>query len=423
MNLEKRKVGIIGLGYVGLPLCVAFAKKFNTIGFDKSGKRIQELKERIDITNEVNSSDLEKTNAKFTDKIEDLLDVNFFIIAVPTPIDSNKEPDMSYLISASELVGKILKPGDYVVYESTVYPGATEEICIPILKDKSDLQPKEDFFYGYSPERINPGDKERTIEKIIKVTSGCGDKSSIEIDNVYKSIIQAGTYLASSVKVAEAAKVIENTQRDINIGLMNELAIIFDKEQIDTYEVLEAAQTKWNFLPFKPGLVGGHCIGVDPYYLTYRAKSHGINAEIILSGRNVNDNMPKFVSNKLKEQLKDKGKSTIDSKVLVLGITFKENCPDTRNSKVVDLIHELKNGFSRVDCFDPIANKKEVENIYNINLLEDLYGEEYDSLIFAVAHEEFTQLTKKQLDSLSKKDAIVFDLKNIFPDNKNFTRL
>ena len=391
-NLKDKHLAIIGLGYVGLPLAVEFGKKYKTIGYDLNKKRIDELINGIDITLEVDENDLlKKTNLFFTNEKNDLKDANVFIITVPTPINKNKEPDLNPLKSASQLVSNFLKTDDIVIYESTVFPGATEDFCVPILEENSGLKFNRDFYVGYSPERINPGDKEHTLTKILKVTSGSNSKTAECIDQLYKSIIKAGTFKASSIKVAEAAKVIENTQRDVNIGLINELAIIFDKFNIDTQEVLDAAGTKWNFLPFKPGLVGGHCIGVDPYYLTYKAQTVGYNPEIILAGRRLNDGMGSYVASKLVEEMLNKHIKVEDSNILILGITFKENCPDLRNTKVIDIYKELLNYKANIDFFDPWVDKKEAEKIYGIKVQDELEDSKYDAVIFAVAHDQFIE--------------------------------
>ena len=416
-------ISIIGLGYVGLPLAVAFAKKYKVIGFDINNKRIEELKNNYDRTLEISEEDLKivKDNIKYTLNLEDLKEASIHIVTVPTPIDKHKNPDLTPLIMASRSVGKVLKKGDIVIYESTVYPGCTEEVCVPELEKESGLKFNKDFFAGYSPERINPGDKEHTVTKIKKVTSGSTPEVAKRIDEVYKSIIEAGTHLAPSIKVAEAAKVIENSQRDINIAFVNELALIFDKLGIDTLDVLEAAGTKWNFLPFRPGLVGGHCIGVDPYYLAHKAKEVGYHPEIILAGRRTNDNMGIFVANKLIKLLIHKGYTIKGSKVLVLGITFKENCPDIRNSRVIDVINELKEFGINVDVYDPWANKEEVKREYNLDLMEnrELRMENYDGIVLAVAHKEFRELEEKLKKHKSTNtpitnNQVIYDIKGFF---------
>lgn len=412
------KISVIGLGYVGLPLAVAFSDKFKVIGFDVNEKRVEELNKFNDKTLEI---DLEKlknaiTNnkMKLSSNIDDIKECNFYIVSVPTPVDKNNRPDLTPLLKASQSVGSVLKKGDIVVYESTVYPGATEEECVPVLEKFSNLKFNEDFFCGYSPERINPGDKEHTITKIKKITSGSTKKVADIVDDVYASIIKAGTFKASSIKVAEAAKVIENTQRDINIAFVNELAMIFEKMHIDTTEVLKAAGTKWNFLKFSPGLVGGHCIGVDPYYLTHKAQELGYHPEIILAGRRINDNMGKYAANRVVKLMIKHDKKINKAKVLILGITFKENCPDIRNSRVIDVVKELKEFGCNVDVYDPWADKNEVLREYNLNLIENLNLNNYDAVVLAVAHDEF-----KNLD-FSNLNAVTFDIKGILqnPDGR-----
>ncbi|MCR8699231.1 nucleotide sugar dehydrogenase [Campylobacter ureolyticus] len=412
------KISVIGLGYVGLPLAVAFSDKFKVIGFDVNEKRVEELNKFNDKTLEI---DLEKlknaiTNnkMKLSSNIDDIKECNFYIVSVPTPVDKNNRPDLTPLLKASQSVGSVLKKGDIVVYESTVYPGATEEECVPVLEKFSNLKFNEDFFCGYSPERINPGDKEHTITKIKKITSGSTKKVADIVDDVYASIIKAGTFKASSIKVAEAAKVIENTQRDINIAFVNELAMIFEKMHIDTTEVLKAAGTKWNFLKFNPGLVGGHCIGVDPYYLTHKAQELGYHPEIILAGRRINDNMGKYAANRVVKLMIKHDKKINKAKVLILGITFKENCPDIRNSRVIDVVKELKEFGCNVDVYDPWADKNEVLKEYNLNLIENLNLNNYDAVVLAVAHDEF-----KNLD-FSNLNAVTFDIKGILqnPDGR-----
>ncbi|EDM23169.1 Vi polysaccharide biosynthesis UDP-N-acetylglucosamine C-6 dehydrogenase TviB [Caminibacter mediatlanticus] len=419
----SKTISVIGLGYVGLPLAVAFSKKYKVIGFDINNERIRELKSGYDRTLEVGEDELKEAlnrGIEFTSSLEDIKDANIYIVTVPTPIDKHKNPDLTPLIMASRSVGRVLKKGDIVIYESTVYPGCTEEVCVPELERESGLKFNKDFFVGYSPERINPGDKEHTVTKILKVTSGSTPEIAKEIDELYASIIEAGTHLAPSIKVAEAAKVIENSQRDINIAFVNELALIFDKLGIDTNEVLEAAGTKWNFLKFKPGLVGGHCIGVDPYYLTYKAKEIGYHPEIILAGRRLNDNMGIFVANKVVKLMIQKGHTIKGSKVLVLGITFKENCPDIRNSRVIDVIRELQDFGISVDVYDPWADKEEVKREYNFDLMENgqMKIENYDAVVLAVAHNEFKELESeiKEIKD-NKKDLVVYDIKDFFYKN------
>lgn len=413
------KICIIGLGYVGLPLAHAFSSKYEVVGFDISKWRIDELSSGYDRTLELSSEQVNeaiKNGMKFTLDTNDIKDCNIYIVTVPTPIDKNKRPDLTPLIKASETVGKVLKPNDIVIYESTVYPGATEEDCVPILEKFSNLKFNIDFFCGYSPERINPGDKEHTVTKILKVTSGSTPEIGKKVDELYASIITAGTHLAPTIKVAEAAKVIENSQRDINIAFVNELAIIFNKLGINTNDVLEAAGTKWNFLPFKPGLVGGHCIGVDPYYLTHKAQSIGYNPEIILAGRRLNDNMGIYVANQVIKLMIKKGHKIEGSKVLVLGITFKENCPDIRNSRVIDVIEELKEFGCSIDVYDPWADPKEVKEEYNIDLILNSQFSilNYNAVVLAVAHEEFKKLNS-QLSNINSK-LVKFDIKSILDE-------
>lgn len=409
--MKKHKIAVIGLGYVGLPLAVEFGKVFETVGFDIYSKRVEELNKGIDRTLEVESENLKSAKLlKCTSKLDDIKKCNFYIVAVPTPVDKYKNPDLTPLIKASETVGKVIKKGDIVVYESTVYPGATEEDCIPIIESLSGLKFNKDFFCGFSPERINPGDKIHTLTTIKKITSGSTPESAEEIDQVYKKIIKAGTHKASSIRVAEAAKVIENSQRDINIAFVNELAVLFDRMGIDTIEVLEAAGTKWNFLPFRPGLVGGHCIGVDPYYLTHKAEEIGYHPEVILSGRRINDNMGIFVANKVIKFMIKKGKVIKGSKVLVLGMTFKENCPDIRNSRVIDIINELKEFGCKVEIYDPWADRHEVKEEYGVEIIAKP-GKGYDAIVAAVAHNEFKKLDLKKLKK--DTDSVVYDVKNI----------
>ena len=412
------KIAIIGLGYVGLPLALEFAKKYQVVGFDINLDRINELRNGIDRTNETTGEEIKKvleeessTNGlSLTDNIDFIKDSNIYIVTVPTPITIAKTPDLDPLRSASKMIGKFLSKDDIVVYESTVYPGCTEEVCVPILEDKSGLVFNKDFFCGYSPERINPGDKINTLTKIKKVTSGSNAAIARKVDDLYKSIITAGTHLASSIKVAEASKVIENAQRDVNISFVNELALIFDRIGINTNEVLEAAATKWNFLHYKPGLVGGHCISVDPYYLAYKAEELGYHPAVLLSGRRVNDQMGQFVGAKVIKLMINKGFTIKNSNVLLLGITFKENCPDIRNSKIIDIHTELLSYGANVDVYDPLAVKDEVKAEFNINLIEDVKNIDYDAVIFAVAHDNF--LSNEFQDLVTDK-RIIFDLKNM----------
>jgi len=412
--VTKSKICIVGLGYVGLPLAHAFSSKYQVVGLDIYQTRIDELNSAYDRTLELSEEQLKEAlnnNIKFTCNVEDIKDYNIYIVTVPTPIDEHKRPDLTPLIKASEMIGKVLKKNDIVIYESTVYPGATEEECVPILEKFSDLKFNTDFFCGYSPERINPGDKEHTVTKILKVTAGSTPEVGIKVDELYASIITAGTHLAPTIKVAEAAKVIENSQRDINIAFVNELAIIFNKLGINTNDVLEAAGTKWNFLKFKPGLVGGHCIGVDPYYLTHKAQQVGYNPEIILAGRRLNDNMGIYVANQVIKLMIKKGHKIENSKVLILGITFKENCPDIRNSRVIDVIKELQEFGCNIDIYDPWANKEEVKREYNFKLQNNVETLKYDAIVLAVAHNEF-----KTLDLRSIDNSVVFDIKSIIDD-------
>lgn len=410
----KDKIVVIGLGYVGLPLAVEFAKKFEVIGFDINKSRIEELQSNIDSTLEVASETLKATKTLvFTDNTDHIESANIYIVTVPTPITKHKSPDLTPIIEASKTVASVLKKGDIVIYESTVYPGCTEEICVPILASNSRLEFNKDFYCGYSPERINPGDKIHTISQIIKVTSGSTPEIANRVDNLYKTIITAGTHKTSSIKVAEAAKVIENTQRDLNIAFINELAIIFDKLNIDTSEVLKAAGTKWNFLPFTPGLVGGHCIGVDPYYLTHKAESVGYHPDVILAGRRINSNMGLFVANKLVKQLVLQGSEIKGAEVLILGITFKENCPDIRNTGVINVIDELKEFGINVDVYDYFADENAVKKEYNLELISE-FSKQYKAVILAVKHEGFLNLNWK---NFTNKKSVVFDLKGFLPDS------
>ncbi|MHC3994943.1 Vi polysaccharide biosynthesis UDP-N-acetylglucosamine C-6 dehydrogenase TviB [Thiomicrolovo sp. ZZH C-3] len=413
--MSKDKIAVIGLGYVGLPLAHAFSEKYSVTGFDIAQWRIDELRSGTDRTLELSESQVKEAIAHgmhFTNVLDEIADCTIYIVTVPTPIDEYKRPDLTPLIKASESIGKVLKKGDIVIYESTVYPGATEEECVPVLERVSGLKFNEEFFCGYSPERINPGDKEHTVKKILKVTSGSTPEIGKRVDALYASIITAGTHLAPSIKVAEAAKVIENSQRDINIAFVNELAIIFNKLGIDTEAVLEAAGTKWNFLPFRPGLVGGHCIGVDPYYLTHKAQAVGYNPEIILAGRRLNDNMGIYVANQVIKLMIKKGHKIEGSKVLVLGITFKENCPDIRNSRVIDVIHELREFGTSIEVYDPWADKAEVRQAYGIELIDAFDYDSYEAIVLAVAHNEF-----KTLDLHKTDKSVLFDIKS-FVDEK-----
>lgn len=414
--LENLKVAIIGLGYVGLPLAVEFGKKYPTIGFDINQKRIDELSNGQDSTLEVSPENLKQASLlQYSSNLEALKHSNFFIVTVPTPIDDVNRPDLVPLQKASETIGKVLKKGDIVVYESTVYPGATEEVCIPVLEKVSGLKFNQDFFAGYSPERINPGDKINTLTKIKKITSGSTSEIAQMVDRVYASIITAGTHKASSIKVAEAAKVIENTQRDLNIALVNELSVIFERIGIDTLDVLEAAGSKWNFLPFRPGLVGGHCIGVDPYYLTHKAEEVGYNPQVILAGRRINDNMARYVARRTIKLMVKNGIDVSKAKIGILGITFKENCPDIRNSKVVDIIYEFKQWGIETVVMDPWADKHEVRDEYNIELSIIDENHQVDALIVAVGHHQFRELTAQKLRQWVTTDKpVLADVKSIF---------
>ena len=418
--MKKNKIAIIGLGYVGLPLAVEFGKIYNTVGFDINQSRIDELNRGIDSTLELESSDLTKsTKLVFSLNIEDIADCNIYIVTVPTPIDKNKRPDLTALVKSSNTTSKVLKKGDIVIYESTVFPGCTEEVCVPILEAGSGLKYNEDFFCGYSPERINPGDKVHTVTKIMKVTSGSNEEIGEVVDQLYKSVITAGTYKAANIKVAEAAKVIENCQRDLNIAFVNELSLIFEKLDIDTHSVLEAAATKWNFLPFRPGLVGGHCIGVDPYYLTYKAEEVGYNPQVILSGRRINDAMGSYVAKKVVKLMIAKGQTIKDSKVLMLGITFKENCPDIRNSKAIDVYDELTSFGINVEVYDPWANANEIKHEYGLDLISELKND-YAAIILTVSHNEFKDI---KLNDLRGENGVVFDTKSFFNFNEIDARL
>lgn len=415
-----KKIGIIGLGYVGLPLAVEFGKVTETLGFDINIQRIDELKKGHDRTLEVETKELEtSTKLSYSSNAEDLKAVQYFIVTVPTPVDEYKKPDLSPLVSASKTVGAALKKGDIVIYESTVYPGCTEEVCVPVLEKVSGLKFNIDFFCGYSPERINPGDKLHRVTTIKKVTSGSTPEVAEEVDALYRKIIVAGTHKASSIKVAEAAKVIENSQRDINIAFVNELSMIFERVGIDTSEVLEAAGTKWNFLPFKPGLVGGHCIGVDPYYLTYKAESLGYHPEVILAGRRINDNMGAHIASRVIKLMAQNQLPVHNADILVLGITFKENCPDIRNSKVVDVIHELKSFGTNVDIYDPQADAEEVRHEYGLTLVQKL-NKKYHAIVLAVSHNEFITL---DLSTIKQENTVLFDVKGIWKDKNVSGRL
>ena len=410
---KKTEISVIGLGYVGLPIALEFAKQVKVIGFDINAERVDMMRNHIDPSNELKKEDFEGTDIHFTCDPSDLKEADFHIIAVPTPIDKNNLPDFSYLNSSSEIVGKILKKDDYVVYESTVYPGATEEVCIPVLEKFSGLKFKKDFKVGYSPERINPGDTVHTLTNVVKIVSGCDDESLEEIAKTYELVIKAGVHRATSIKVAEAAKIIENTQRDLNISLMNELSIIFHRIGINTFEVIEAAGTKWNFLKFYPGLVGGHCISVDPYYLTFKANELGYYAQVINSGRAVNDGMSKFVATELVKTIIKSGKNLLKSKILVNGITFKENVSDIRNSKIADVVKELLSYGIAVDVVDPYASAKEVKHEYDLDLADKI-SPKYDAVIVAVSHKEYENLDEKYFKTILNERGILFDVKGIY---------
>jgi len=422
--LKDIKIGMIGLGYVGLPLAVEFGRRYPTVGFDINKHRVAELQSGNDHTLEVSPEELaQATQLSYSAEVASLTDCNIYIVTVPTPINEHKQPDLTPLQKASDLLGKVIKKGDIVVYESTVYPGATEEICVPILEAVSGLSFNRDFFVGYSPERINPGDKQHRVTNILKVTSGSTPEIADKVDALYKSIISAGTHKASSIKVAEAAKVIENTQRDVNIALINELALIFNKLGIDTEEVLIAAGTKWNFLPFRPGLVGGHCIGVDPYYLTHKAQAIGYNPEVILSGRRINDSMGVYVVSQLIKLMLKKRIQIQDARVLIMGLTFKENCPDIRNTRIVDIVAELKTYGVNVDVYDPWVNRDETFEEYGIRPVSQPSKGKYDAIVLAVAHQEFKETPIDEIRALGKPHAIIYDLKYLFPAHQTDARL
>ena len=410
---RKEKLAVIGLGYVGLPIALEFAKKISVIGFDINAKRIDLMKQGTDPSNELEKEAFEGCDITFTNSLDVLREAKFFIVAVPTPVDEHNVPDLTPVKKASETIGKVIKKGDYVVFESTVYPGCTEEDCLPIIEKISGLKNIKNFKSGYSPERINPGDKKHTLASIIKVVSGCDEESLDTIAKVYELVVKAGVHKASSIKVAEAAKIIENTQRDLNIALMNELSIIFDKMDINTYEVLEAAGTKWNFLKFSPGLVGGHCIGVDPYYLTYKASELGYNSRVILAGRYINDNMSNYVARKVVRHIISNVSDVKSAKVLVMGATFKENVSDIRNSKVADVVRELQDFFLNVDVVDPHADSEELKHEYGFGLVDKI-GKDYDAVIVTVCHEPYADLGDSYFSSITKPNAIIADLKGIY---------
>ncbi|MCX5589875.1 Vi polysaccharide biosynthesis UDP-N-acetylglucosamine C-6 dehydrogenase TviB [Alcaligenes endophyticus] len=424
LNLENVKLAVVGLGYVGLPLAVEFGKKRPVIAYDINARRVAELKDGVDHTLEVEPEELQQAqHVQYTSEATDLAAANVYIVTVPTPIDDYKQPDLTPLIRASEALGKVLKRGDIVIYESTVYPGATEEDCVPVLESVSGLRFNEDFFAGYSPERINPGDKQHRLPTIRKVTSGSTPEVADLVDQLYGEIIVAGTYKASSIRVAEAAKVIENTQRDVNIALINELALIFNRLNIDTLEVLEAAGTKWNFLPFRPGLVGGHCIGVDPYYLTHKAQSIGYHPEIILAGRRLNDSMGAYVASQLVKAMTKKRIQVQGARVLMLGLTFKENCPDLRNTRVIDIIQELKQYDVQVDVYDPWVDAEAAQREYGITPVQEPAQSTYDGIVIAVAHSEFAALGADGVRKLGRDEHVLYDLKYVFASKDSDLRL
>jgi UDP-N-acetyl-D-galactosamine dehydrogenase len=422
--MHNKKIALIGLGYVGLPLAVEFGKKRTIIGFDINQNRINDLKKGIDTTLETTAQELKNaTHLSYTTNLDDIKGCEIYIVTVPTPIDKHKRPDLTPLEKSSESVGSILKKNDIVIYESTVYPGATEEVCVPILEKQSGLKFNKDFYCGYSPERINPGDKEHRVTTIKKVTAGSTPEIATEVDELYQEIITAGTHKASSIKVAEAAKVIENTQRDVNIALINELALIFNKLGIDTESVLEAAGTKWNFLPFRPGLVGGHCIGVDPYYLTHKAIEVGYNPEIILAGRRLNDNMGPYVADQVSKLMNKKRIHVVDANVLIMGLTFKENCPDLRNTRIVDLVQEFESFNCNVDIYDPWVDKDEAVREYNIRPINEPEKGKYDAILLAVAHDEFKELSVEQIKAFGKDNHVLYDIKYLLKANEVDGRL
>jgi len=424
MNNNNKKIALIGLGYVGLPLAVEFGKKRSVIGFDINQPRINDLKNGVDSTLETTSEELkDAVHLSYTTNLEDIKDCTIFIVTVPTPIDKHKRPDLTPLEKSSEAVGSILKKGDIVIYESTVYPGATEEVCVPILEQQSGLVFNKEFYCGYSPERINPGDKEHRVTTIKKVTAGSTPEIATEVDELYQEIITAGTHKASSIKVAEAAKVIENTQRDVNIALINELALIFNKLGIDTESVLEAAGTKWNFLPFRPGLVGGHCIGVDPYYLTHKALEVGYNPEMILAGRRLNDSMGSYVADQVSKLMTKKRIHVVNANVLIMGLTFKENCPDIRNTRVVDLVEEFEGFNCNVDVYDPWIDKDEVIHEYGFKPIDQPVEGKYDAILLAVAHDEFKELSLEQIKAFGKDSHVLYDIKYLLKANEVDGRL
>ena len=422
--MNNKKIAVIGLGYVGLPLATEFGKKHEVIGFDINKDRIDELEKGIDITGELSKQELkEEIDIIYTTNLDDLKDCTIFIITVPTPIDKHKRPDLTALKKSSHSIGKIIKKDDIIIYESTVYPGATEEVCVPILEQQSGLIFNKDFYCGYSPERINPGDRVHRIINIKKITAGSTPEIATEVDKLYQEIIVAGTHKTGSIKIAEAAKVIENTQRDLNVALINELALIFNKLDIDTESVLEAAGTKWNFLPFRPGLVGGHCIGVDPYYLTYKANEVGYYPEMILAGRRLNDNMGSYVVSEVSKLMAKKHIHVADANVLIMGLAFKENCTDHRNSRVLDLIKEFKKFNCNVSIYDPWVNKNEANDEYNIQLIDKPIKNNYDAIVLAVAHDEFKKLSEEQIRAFGKDNHVLYDVKYLLKANESDGRL
>jgi UDP-N-acetyl-D-galactosamine dehydrogenase len=423
-TLEQARIGVIGLGYVGLPLALEYGKRYDTVGFDLRSERVAALRSGQDSTREVTAEEIaEASRLRLSTSIEDLRDRNVFIVTVPTPIDAARRPDLRPLVAASEAIGRMLKPGDTVVYESTVYPGCTEEVCVPILEQESGLRFNQDFFAGYSPERVNPGDKEHRLVNILKVTSGSTPAAADFVDALYASIISAGTHRASSIKVAEAAKVIENTQRDVNIALVNELALIFNKLGIDTLEVLQAAGTKWNFLPFRPGLVGGHCIGVDPYYLTHKAQEIGYHPEVILAGRRINDGMGSFVATQVLRLMAQRQINIVGARILVLGLAFKENCPDLRNTRVVDIVRELSQYHAQVDVYDPWVDPAEALEEYAISPITAPAAASYDAIVIAVGHRQFAEIGSAGLRAFGKPGAVLYDVKYVLPQSEVDGRL
>ncbi len=423
-DLKSTKIAVIGLGYVGLPLAVEFGKQYKTIAYDVNDKRINELKSGLDKTNEVDSKELEDSQyIQFTSEKEKLIEANVYIVTVPTPIDENHQPDLTPLKNASRTIGEVISKGDVVIYESTVYPGATEEDCVPVIEQVSEFKYNVDFFAAYSPERINPGDKKHTIKTITKVTSGSTPEVADYVDKLYQTIIPVGTHKAPSIKVAEAAKVIENTQRDLNIALVNELAMIFNRLGIDTQDVLDAAATKWNFLQFKPGLVGGHCIGIDPYYLTYKAESSGYHPDVILAGRKINDGMGKYIVSRLVKEMIKKRIHVSDSNILIMGFAFKENCADIRNTKVIDIYNELLDYNAKVDIFDPVIDSQVMMDTYQLSLLNKIDKNSYDAVVVSVAHQQFISIGIEKIKSYLKEGGLIYDIKGLFNSNNTDVRL